>query len=66
MKIPVRNIPLLAVLSLTALVSVYLIYLVVVKHSQVAEVNSKIAEHKKILEDANRRKPPAPLAERSA
>ena len=63
MKIPVRNIPLLAVLSLTALVSVYLIYLVVVKHSQVAEVNSKIAEHKKILEDANRRKPPAPLAE---
>ena len=60
MKIPVRNIPLLAVLSLTALVSVYLIYLGDVKHSQVAEVNSKSAEHQKILEDANRRKPPAP------
>lgn len=63
MKIPVRNIPLLAVLSLTALVSLYLIYLVVVKHSQVAEVNSKIAEYKDVLEKANRRKPPAPLTE---
>ena len=39
MKIPVRNIPLLAVLSLTALVSLYLIYLVVVNLYQVAEVN---------------------------
>ncbi len=63
MKIPMRNIPLIAVLALTVLVSLFLIYLVIVKHSQVSQINTKIEEYKKILEDANRRKPPAPVNE---
>ncbi len=63
MKIPMRNIPLIAVLGLTVLVSLFLIYLVVLKHGQVSRINTKIEEYKKILEDANKRKPPAPVTE---
>lgn len=63
MKIPMRNIPLIVVLVLTVLVSLFLIYLVVQKHGQVSQINTKIEEYKKILEDANKRKPPAPVTE---
>ena len=58
-----RNIPLIVVLVLTVLVSLFLIYLVVQKHGQVSQINTKIEEYKKILEDANKRKPPAPVTE---
>lgn len=63
MKIPMRNIPLIIVLGLTVLISLYLIYLVIVKHSQVAQINTKLEEYKTVLEEANKRKPPAPVIE---
>ena len=58
-----RNIPLIIVLGLTVLISLYLIYLVIVKHSQVAQINTKLEEYKTVLEEANKRKPPAPVIE---
>ena len=54
--------PLYIVLACTAVISVFLIYGVVVKHSEVSETSTKIEEFKKILNNANKKKP-APVTE---
>ena len=62
MKMSAKNIPLAIVLILTVLISAVLIYFVVIEHGKVSETNTKIEEYKKILEDANKKKP-APVTE---
>ena len=62
MKLSARNIPLVIVLVLTVLISAVLIYFVVIEHGKVSETNSKIEEYKRILENANKKKP-APVTE---
>ena len=62
MKLSARNIPLFIVLFITVLVSAVLIYFVVIEHGKVSETNTKIEEYKRILEDANKKKP-APVTE---
>ena len=62
MKLSARNIPLAIVLVLTVLISAVLIYFVVIEHAKVSETNSKIEEYKRILEEANKKKP-APVTE---
>ena len=62
MNMSAKNIPLAIVLILTVLISAVLIYFVVIEHGKVSETNTKIEEYKKILEDANKKKP-APVTE---
>ena len=54
--------PLFIVLAITAIASVFLIYGVVIKHAEVSETSTKIEEFKKILNNANKKKP-APVTE---
>lgn len=62
MKISAKHLPLFIVLAGTAVISVFLIYGVIIKHGEVSETSTKIEEFKKILNNANKKKP-APVTE---